>query len=218
MADKRMFSKRIVNSGSFLSMPPTARLLYYDLGMIADDDGYCEYFTVIRLTNANPDDLKILQAKRFVEIFDEYVLFINDWSVNNSIRKDTYIKSRYKDIYPIEPLQVMYEPVTQIRVIRKEKNREESEGKDELVPALAKADSLYSSRKSITAEILKELAIKYDVELDFVVDCWDSAVNWLDANGRVRKDYKAFLSNWIKRERAASLLQGRRKGGIHVIS
>ena len=39
MAERRMFSKTITNSARFLMMPPSARLLYYDLGMAADDDG-----------------------------------------------------------------------------------------------------------------------------------------------------------------------------------
>ena len=33
MADKRMFSKSIIESDLFIDMPVSARLLYYDLGM-----------------------------------------------------------------------------------------------------------------------------------------------------------------------------------------
>ena len=52
MAERRMFSKSVINSARFLRMPQTSRLLYYDLGMAADDDGIVEAYTVLRMTGA----------------------------------------------------------------------------------------------------------------------------------------------------------------------
>lgn len=66
MAERRMFAKSIINSGRFLRMPPTSRLLYYDLGMAADDDGIVEAFAILRSTGATEDDLRVLAAKGFV--------------------------------------------------------------------------------------------------------------------------------------------------------
>ena len=40
MAKKRMFSLDVVDLDSFIEMPVSAKLLYYDLGMRADDDGF----------------------------------------------------------------------------------------------------------------------------------------------------------------------------------
>ena len=40
MAERRMFAKTIVLSDAFLDMPPTARCLYFTLGMLSDDDGF----------------------------------------------------------------------------------------------------------------------------------------------------------------------------------
>lgn len=80
-------------------MPPSSRLLYYDLGMYADDDGVVEAFTVMRQTNATEDDLRVLVAKGFVRILNEdLVSVITDWSVNNFIRTDRYKASIYKDL------------------------------------------------------------------------------------------------------------------------
>ena len=39
MAERRMFAKSVINSARFLMMPASSRLLYYDFGMSADDDG-----------------------------------------------------------------------------------------------------------------------------------------------------------------------------------
>ena len=98
MAQRRMFSKSITNSARFLKLPVTARLLYYDLGMDADDDGFVEAFTVLRTTGASEDDLHILSERGFIKICDEeLVTHINDWEINNQIRKDRYVPSIYKD-------------------------------------------------------------------------------------------------------------------------
>lgn len=96
MAERRMFSKAVVNSARFLRMPQTSRLLYYDLGMAADDDGVVEAFTVIRTTGAAEDDLRVLASKGFVTVLnDDLVSFITDWSKNNYIQKDRYHPSVY---------------------------------------------------------------------------------------------------------------------------
>ena len=63
MAERRMFAKAIVGSARFLRMPATSRLLYYDLGMAADDDGVAEAFSVMRITGATDDDLRVLASK-----------------------------------------------------------------------------------------------------------------------------------------------------------
>jgi hypothetical protein len=73
-----MFSKTITNSSQFLMMPQSSQNLYFHLGMNSDDDGFCEHFTVMRMTDSKPDDLKILQAKGFVHVFDDRVLVIRD--------------------------------------------------------------------------------------------------------------------------------------------
>ena len=99
MAERRMFAKSVINSARFLTTPPSSRLLYYDLGMAADDDGVVEAFTVMRTTGAADDDLRVLVSKGFVSLLnDELVAYITDWSTNNQIRKDRYQPSIYKNL------------------------------------------------------------------------------------------------------------------------
>jgi len=109
MANRRMFSKTITSASAFLMMPPTSRLLYYDLGMNADDDGFCEHFTIMRMTEASPDDLRVLEARGFIKIFDDKVLVIRDWKENNYIQKDRYTPSKYLEIYKKE-LKLLAKP------------------------------------------------------------------------------------------------------------
>lgn len=99
MAERRMFSKKIIGSARFLRMPATTRLLYYDLGMYADDDGIVEAFSIMKMTGGTEDDLRVLMAKGFVTVLnDDLVTLINDWNKNNLIRKDRYNESIYKDL------------------------------------------------------------------------------------------------------------------------
>lgn len=110
MANKRMFSKTITNSSQFLMMPQSSQNLYFHLGMNSDDDGFCEHFGIMRMTDSKPDDLKVLQAKGFVQVFDDRVLVITHWKDNNYIRSDRYTPSKYLEIYK-EELKSISTPV-----------------------------------------------------------------------------------------------------------
>ena len=99
MAERRMFAKSVINSGRFLRMPPTSRLLYYDLGMAADDDGIVEAYTVMRADGCTEDDLRVLIAKGFIRLLNEdLVTQIMDWKTNNLIKSDRYKASIYASL------------------------------------------------------------------------------------------------------------------------
>lgn len=99
MAERRMFSKAITQSARFLRMPATARLLYYDLGMAADDEGVVEAFTVMRTTGATEAELRSLADKGFIQILNEdLVSYITHWRENNWIRADRKRPSVYAEL------------------------------------------------------------------------------------------------------------------------
>jgi hypothetical protein len=97
MAQRRMFSLKIVGSDSFLDMPASTRELYFQLGMYGDDDGFVNPHKILRLTGASLDDLKILISKRFIIPFENGVIVIKHWHINNLIRKDFYQSTLYED-------------------------------------------------------------------------------------------------------------------------
>lgn len=90
-----MFSQDIVASDAFLEMPTSSRELYFQLGMYADDDGFVNPKKIVRLVGASDDDLKILIAKRFVLIFENGVIVIKHWKINNTVRPDRYVSTTY---------------------------------------------------------------------------------------------------------------------------
>lgn len=96
MAQKRMFSLKIVETDKFLDMPVSAQCLYFHLGMHGDDDGFvANPKRVTSLCGCNPDDLKLLVTKGFIIPFDSGVCVIKDWRVNNDLKNDRYRPTLY---------------------------------------------------------------------------------------------------------------------------
>ena len=141
MAEKRMFSNRVIDTDEFLEMPATAQMLYFHLSMNADDDGFVgKPKTIMRMCRASQDDLTVLLGKQFVISFDTGVIVIRHWKIHNFIRKDTYHPTIYEkekemlsldksDAYSLEhhqdesvtsPLQVRNESVTRPLRVRDE--------------------------------------------------------------------------------------------------
>jgi len=98
MAQRRMFSKTIVETDAFLDMPSSSQLLYFHLNMEADDDGFVSSpKKIMRIIGAKDDDYKILIAKRFILSFKNGVCVVKHWLIHNYIRKDTYTETKYID-------------------------------------------------------------------------------------------------------------------------
>ena len=102
MAERRMFSKSILESDQFMDMPAEAQMLYVRLNMAADDDGFCDNpRAIMRGCGASNDTMKILIAKKFVLTFDRndgFIVVIKHWRMNNYIRKDNYRETKYKEL------------------------------------------------------------------------------------------------------------------------
>lgn len=96
MAERRMFSKTVVDSDVFLDMPLTTQALYFHLSMRADDDGFINNPKKIqRSIGATADDMKILIAKEFIIPFESGIIVIVHWKIHNYIRKDRYNPTRH---------------------------------------------------------------------------------------------------------------------------
>ena len=93
-----MFSKEITTSDLFVDMPASTQLLYFHLGMEADDEGFIGNARMLgRAYGASNDDLKLLQAKGFIIVFESGVTVVKDWNVNNKLRKDRFKPTIYQD-------------------------------------------------------------------------------------------------------------------------
>ncbi len=100
MKERRMFSRRIVNSAKFLKMGAGAKLLYFYLCMGADDDGVAEAYPIRREVGASDDDLENLVGRGFVRVLDHEneIVFVVDWCEHNRIRNDRIVPSIYRNL------------------------------------------------------------------------------------------------------------------------
>ncbi|WP_349582130.1 conserved phage C-terminal domain-containing protein [Leuconostoc citreum] len=96
MAQRRMFSKKVTDTDTFLDMPLSTQALYFHLNMHADDDGFIDNTkTIQRMIGSSDDDRKLLVAKQFLLPFENGLVVIKDWRVHNYIQGDRYHKTQY---------------------------------------------------------------------------------------------------------------------------
>ncbi len=98
MAERRIFSSKIVCSDAFLSMPDAAQLLYFHLGMRADDDGFVNNpMQIVKSVGKRQKDLKFLIEKRFLLEVDGIVI-LKHWRMSNSLKNDRTKLPAYPEI------------------------------------------------------------------------------------------------------------------------
>lgn len=99
MGNRRMISKTVTQTHRFLRLPLEAQALYFHLIQNCDDDGVVEAFPILRMIGASEDNLGLLVVKRFVKpLNEEMVYFVVDFHEQNTVRKDRYTPSIYKDL------------------------------------------------------------------------------------------------------------------------
>ena len=211
MAERRMFARAVTGGARFLRMPVTSRLLYYDLGMAADDDGCVEAFAVMRMTGATEDDLKVLVSKGFVKILnDDLVSLILDWKVNNYIQKDRYHPSIYAKLLndqsvDTECIQDVSNLDTQVRLgktsIDKASIGEASTGE---VRAGEPAQSAKPpARTRFSPPSVQEIE-DYCREKGFLLDAerfvdYYASIGWRVGKNPM-KDWRAAVRTWVKKD------------------
>jgi hypothetical protein len=204
MAKRRMFSLEIVDTDAFLEMPPTTQNLYFHLGMRADDDGFIPNPNkIMKIVGAQPDDMKVLLAKRFVIGFENGIIVIKHWKINNYIPADRYHPSLYADQRALittkengsytECIQDSDKPYTQVRLGK------DRIGKDRLDKGKARPSS-----PAEVQEYLDSLNCKYFTGQYF----WDKneSTGWIVGRNRApMKDWKSVVRTWITNQENRNL-------------
>jgi len=118
MANRRMFSMKIVDTDAFLDMPQTTQLLYFHLAMRADDDGFvANPKKIIRMIGSQGDDFKVLSAKKFIIPFDSGICVIKHWKIHNYIQSDRYTPTQWIN----EKKQLITDPINKKYSLDKQK-------------------------------------------------------------------------------------------------
>lgn len=225
MAEKRMFAKTIIDSDAFLDMPMSSRLLYYDLCMRADDDGFVNSpKRIMKLTGATEDDIRVLVLRRFIIPFESGVVVIKHWKIHNYIRKDTYAETICKEektlletdnnkAYKLineECIRAVDETYTQIRL---DKNREDKNRLDK--SSIDVTSSEEESSTDDTAKASKKESVKHkygeyqhvllkDEELQKLKNDysnWEELITYLDEyiemKGYKAKNHYLCIKKWV---------------------
>lgn len=132
MSKRRMFEKDVTDE--LLDLPVSAQALYFHIGMNTDDEGYCKYLVVIRLTLCNQKDLQHLIDAGFVYLFDEKILLDLHFNENNQLRKDRKKESKYLKLYPPSTIRQPNDnqmtaqvSIGEVSIGKKEKEKQEKE-------------------------------------------------------------------------------------------
>lgn len=97
MADRRMFSRSIVGTDSFLDMPGAVQALYFHLCLESDDDGFCGCPNkLVRVMNLSIEDLQQLSDKGWIIRFPSGVVAVTHWGMSNIVKADRYTPTTYQ--------------------------------------------------------------------------------------------------------------------------
>ena len=97
MAERRMFSKTIINSDLFLDLPSSAQNLYFHLSLNADDEGFVNSpKKIMKYVNSQIEDMELLVENGFVKKFDSGIVVIIHWNLHNYIQKDRFKATIYQ--------------------------------------------------------------------------------------------------------------------------
>lgn len=98
MANRRMFSKIIIGTDAFLSLPFGAQALYFQLMCEADNDGFVgNPKRICRMIGASDSDLEALLQRRFLLTFPSGVVVIKHWYIHNWLVQQYYRKTTYQE-------------------------------------------------------------------------------------------------------------------------
>ena len=94
MAERRMMKRQIVLSDGFLKLDDPSQLLYYQLMLEADDDGFiANPLTLVRMVDSRKEHLETLVEHGYLIQFPSGVVLVKHWFQHNYIRPDRHHKS-----------------------------------------------------------------------------------------------------------------------------
>lgn len=184
-----MFSKKIIDSDAFLDMPMSARLLYYDLVMRADDDGFVNSpKKIMKFVGATADDMNILIMRKFVLDFPEGIVVIKHWLIHNYIRRDTYRETTYK----VEKARLeldenkAYRFADAERQCLPEKQPTKAEKYGEYKNVILTDDDFEKLKKEFPKDYQKRI---------------DELSSYIESSGKKYQSHLATIRNWARREK-----------------
>lgn len=214
-----MFSDEVTSTDAFLDLPKGSQLLYFHLGMSADDDGFvANPKMIMRVIGSSEDELKVLFAKKFLLPFPNGVCVVKHWRINNYIRKDIYKETKYLNeksslfirengSYSFNPDNALPLPKGHFTVKDTDfvdassTERALSIGKVSIDKNREKKDyNSLSYLKKIPEADIKEFEEKFKVEKSNIITKANALYDYCEAKGKRYKNYKSLLANALRKD------------------
>ena len=221
-----MFAKTIIDSDAFIDMPASSRLLYYDLSMRADDDGFVNSpKKIARMTGASDDDIKMLILKNFIIPFESGVVVIKHWKIHNYIQSDRYkatihqeekgclelTKTRVYELKDASPDAVVSEMYPECIQNVSTLDTQDRLGKDRLGKDRLDKDRLYNGDadgdkpprttfKPPSVEEVEAYCLEkgYSVDAERFVNYYES-IGWMVGKNKMKK-WKSAVATWAAKD------------------
>lgn len=224
MAEKRMFTQKIIDSDAFLDMPLSSQALYFHLNMRADDDGFVNNPKRIQRTiGASEDDLKLLIAKRFVIGFESGVIVIKHWRMHNTLRKDRYNPTQYQEelaLLDVKDNNVYTERVTDWQPSGNQMAPQYRLVEESIVKSSGDKESKAPTRHKY-GEYKNVLLSDADMDkLRAEFPDWEERIERLSAyiaqSDKTYKNHLAVIRNWAKRDAEKTKTAQTGKGNVFL--
>lgn len=238
MAQRRMFSKKITETDTFLDMPMSSQCLYFHLNMSADDDGFIgNAKTIKRMIGASDDDLKILLSKEFLIPFENGVVVIKDWKIHNYIQKDRYNETIYKEEksrlgeneskqyqrlqdMDTKCIQNVSSSDTQVRIGKDRLGKDRQEEEETPAAARDEMESYFGSLTQFMYEDLEFYKDKFDEPNEIIIEAIDicrqrSAKHWNYAKSIIQswRNHNLKTLSDVRKHEAKDKVSGFKKKG-----
>ena len=225
MADKRMISKKVVNTDAFMGMPTAAQALYFHLVVNADDEGFVGNPRSIRdSVGAAEEDLTLLVDKNLLIDFGNGVIVVRHWKVHNTLRHDRFCPTIFIEelaklmvadsgVYCVRSVATEGEASVATQYSVNEGNINKGNiGESESTPAPDSGGNKSSRFVEPSVAEIKAYCSEngYEVDAGRFYDYYESK-GWKVGNAPM-KDWKAAVRNWVRREQNPPQ-DGSRKSG-----
>lgn len=204
MAEKRMFSRKVIESDAFMSLSQSAQNLYFHLSMNADDDGFIDNASgIMAQTKTGQKDIDALIENGFLLHVSKFVYVVVHWFINNNIQKDRFHPTLYKkekdllertgNIWQMNSGTPMYTESSMDTENRLDQNRKEKdrEGKKEIKNKYGEYQNVL-----LTDEEYRKLHEEYP-DADARIEELSGAISQY---GYKYKSHYATIRNWARRK------------------
>lgn len=215
MANKRMFSRELVNTDAFSVLSLSAQALYFRLCLEADDDGFLS--STLRITRSiggTETELKELLDSGFLIRFDSGIYLIRHWNIHNTLQNDRHTKTMHEnELNCVMLISKTYYLLTEAECIQSVSKTETQDSKDKNSKEIDKDSEVESSRDesppSLIIPPINELrdyanSIGYHNFNPEVFIAYYDAQGWIDSNTHMPIDWKIRINLWKAREHNSS--------------